>query len=108
MSKGKKILLGIVIIVIGIFTLQIVNYQTASDEQKEQWAAESEEEDREKRGLLLKTARDIEPSKLSESWGQYKINAGNILSKYVLEYQGKDRSGKSLVSQLNDLNDEFN
>jgi hypothetical protein len=60
MSKGKKVLLGIVIFLVGWFALgELVNY-FVSDEEKEQLATEREDKDFQNMYLNIRVKTDLE------------------------------------------------
>ncbi len=71
-------------------------------EQEDERTAEELRERRDD-GHFLQNAKDIDLSKLSNNI--YKDNAEQILSHYVLSYQGKDGSGNNMKDSIIDFYD---
>jgi len=119
MSVKKKF--GIVLlVVVGLFVAQFVaegiSLALETDEEREereQRSIEKKQQELQKQieeNKLPTKASDIDPSKLK--WAliqtndkdiEYFDNAEKILTEYVLEYKGKDKSGKTMKEDIMEL-----
>jgi len=105
-----------------IFVFPLSLYLTANEETKQRWAEETVAEDQKQQAELEKQTRvitsaqdaraqDIEPSKLKRGFGTgaveelYYNKAEMLLTEYVSDYKGKDKSGKTMRDTLIDFSD---
>lgn len=113
MTPGKKIILGIIAVIVGFLVVSVIvvgiwqtvdpeGYDTYQDQREAERKAE-ELQAKQDSGTFLRAAWDIDLSKMSN--GDYKDKAESVLSNHILKYQGKDGSGKNMQDAIIDFYD---
>jgi len=115
LEKGKKIIFGIIIVIVGFFGIGIAavsiyqytdpeGYAKMQEEQEQKEIEERKQEQQEK--ALPTTVTQIIPSKMGNGYWQsdaeeaYYDHSEKLLSEYVLSYKGKDNAGLDIQNAM--------
>lgn len=122
MNTGKKIILGIIIVIVGFFAIGFISFAVYEQidpeghkkylQELDERQAEREKEQRielrneELRNRLPTNVSEITPSKMGNGYWQsdeeeaYYDHAEKLLSEYLLSYKGQDNSGWTMSEML--------